>query len=88
MNCPVCDGETFVYDSRPKQDSTNRRRKCLSCGYKFTTVEIDRDFYKNLIKDKNQLFSDLSGDVKKVVEETVEQFKARLYGAYGLQNGG
>ena len=43
MNCPLCGGGTAVCDSRPEADSVNRRRRCLSCDYKFRTVEVDMD---------------------------------------------
>lgn len=43
MNCPVCEGATTVIDSRPEADCVNRRRRCLSCDYRFRTVEVDMD---------------------------------------------
>ncbi len=42
MKCPSCGNiETKVVDSRPTEDgaSIRRRRKCLSCEYRFTTYE-------------------------------------------------
>ena len=45
MTCPVCDGKTFVVDSRKYCDHVQRFRKCKECGYKFPTVEIDEDIY-------------------------------------------
>ena len=41
MTCPACDcPNTSVFDTRPvKKLSTQRRRKCISCGYRFTTHE-------------------------------------------------
>ena len=46
MLCPMCDGQTKVIDSRPDVDCVNRIRKCLECGFKFKTVEIDADYMK------------------------------------------
>lgn len=46
MTCPVCGGDTKVIDSRPSEDSVQRRRKCLECDYRFNTIEIDMDLYK------------------------------------------
>ena len=44
MTCPVCGGKTQVYDSRtPYGDEVWRRRQCVDCGYKFTTVEHEID---------------------------------------------
>ena len=45
MNCPTCGGQTCVYDSQALEDCVKRRRKCLSCGGRFSTVEIDMDMY-------------------------------------------
>lgn len=40
MNCPFCGHEdTKVTDSRPDVDGIRRRRECLECGRRFTTVE-------------------------------------------------
>lgn len=46
MNCPVCDGATKVTNSRPNPDTIRRRRVCLECGYRFTTIEMDEDMHK------------------------------------------
>lgn len=48
MNCPHCGGETHVVDSRPNEDSTRRRRECIECKHRFSTVEIDADYYETL----------------------------------------
>ena len=40
MNCPFCtEAETKVTDSRPEKDGIRRRRDCLACGRRFTTLE-------------------------------------------------
>ena len=41
INCPLCDGETTVYDkqNRRKDAFIWRRRECLKCGHRFTTHE-------------------------------------------------
>src|SRR2546422_11463571 len=40
MNCPFCSqAETKVTDSRPEEDGIRRRRECLACGRRFTTLE-------------------------------------------------
>ena len=40
MNCPFCtEAETKVTDSRPEKDGIRRRRECLACGRRFTTLE-------------------------------------------------
>lgn len=42
MRCAKCDGETKVIDSRPQAYGTGirRRRKCLECSSRFSTIEI------------------------------------------------
>lgn len=50
--CPLCGGKTKIIDSRPEEDAVNRRRKCLECGYRFLTVEIDKDLYERVFKEK------------------------------------
>lgn len=38
--CPTCNGRTAVVDSREGDDNTVvRRRRCLTCGLRFNTVE-------------------------------------------------
>ncbi|MDO8614758.1 MAG: transcriptional regulator NrdR [Dehalococcoidia bacterium] len=40
MNCPFCGAsDTRVADSRPGEDGIRRRRECLACGRRFTTLE-------------------------------------------------
>ena len=41
MNCAKCEGPTCVVDSRPKPHKVRRRRRCLSCGHRFTTHELE-----------------------------------------------
>ena len=56
MTCPKCYEKTRVIDSRTDEDSTERRRECAACGYRFSTIEIDRDLYERTVKqnDKRQ----------------------------------
>ena len=41
MDCPRCDRQTRVLESRRADDgaATRRRRECASCGHRFTTYE-------------------------------------------------
>lgn len=50
MKCPVCGGNTKVIDSRCEDDCVNRKRMCLECGYRFATIEVDRDLHDNIMK--------------------------------------
>jgi transcriptional repressor NrdR len=56
MTCPKCNGKTKVVDSRTDEDSTERRRECVECGCRFSTVEVDRDYFERMVKknDKRQ----------------------------------
>lgn len=56
MTCPKCNESTKVIDSRTDEDSTERRRECVVCGFRFSTVEIDRDLYERMVRqnDKRQ----------------------------------
>lgn len=48
MTCPMCNGDTKIVDSRKNIDNVVRYRKCRECSYRFSTVEIDEDFYSRL----------------------------------------
>ena len=48
MNCPKCAGKTKVVDSRTDCESVKRKRKCVSCGYEYITVELETDLAENL----------------------------------------
>lgn len=52
MNCPKCKSSKLdVIDSRemPKDNTRYRRRSCLVCGYRFSTIEtIDERKYKKM----------------------------------------
>lgn len=50
MTCPKCNNKTKVIDSMTDEDSTTRRRECMVCGYRFSTIEIDKDLYERLVK--------------------------------------
>lgn len=50
MTCPKCYEKTKVIDSTTDEDSTTRRRECMACGYRFSTIEIDKDLYERLVK--------------------------------------
>ena len=48
MICPKCGADTIVVDSRRSDANIKRRRKCLRCGNRFSTMEIDLDVYTAL----------------------------------------
>lgn len=40
MNCPKCDCDTNIVDSRRVEGTIRRRRECQCCGYRFSTKEV------------------------------------------------
>ena len=49
MNCPKCKARAYIIDTR--NGMTKRRRyKCDNCGERFTTYEISKDEYKELLR--------------------------------------
>lgn len=40
MKCPKCGGKTVVFDSRPRDGTIWRRRKCTDCGYRYSSYEM------------------------------------------------
>ena len=50
MTCPVCNAKTKILETRSDSESINRRRQCLRCGFRFSTVEMDKDLYKKISK--------------------------------------
>ncbi len=53
MNCPICNKDTRVVDTRLSSDGIGirRRRECLSCAHRFSTMEevelLDLTIIKN-----------------------------------------
>lgn len=49
MQCPKCGSNiTSCIDSRPKENGVYRRRKCLDCGYRYSSWEIKEEELKQL----------------------------------------
>jgi len=47
--CPVCRSSTSVVtDTRPWHASIKRRRKCVGCGHRWTTIELPADLAERL----------------------------------------
>lgn len=44
MICPKCKSDQLhCVDSRPAPESVRRRRECLECGHRFSTIEIPEE---------------------------------------------
>lgn len=67
MKCPACNHpDSQVTDSRPVRDEIRRRRKCKSCGFRWTTHELmtteadlARQAFNHLKQDMIELVNNL-----------------------------
>jgi DNA-directed RNA polymerase subunit M/transcription elongation factor TFIIS len=51
--CPKCSElSVFIIDSRKTKDGIRRRKKCESCGYRYTTREILDKTYQQLVESQ------------------------------------
>lgn len=48
VQCPQCNGESKVIDSRDGETARRRRRECLRCRNRYSTYEIHADEYDRL----------------------------------------
>lgn len=77
MTCPKCGGKTKINDSRHNDDdSVKRRRECLECGYRFSTVEIDADLYERM---EGKAVVEVI-ETKKIPENCTTCLYGRVYG--------
>ena len=76
MTCAVCGGKTKVIDSRTIEDSKHRRRKCVECNYRFSTVEIDADYYEELKPtNKREILNRLDDCCKEFIAQAQKALK-------------
>lgn len=46
MNCPVCNSERLSSSGAEKKpDFTRRYLRCKGCGYSYTTIEVEEDYF-------------------------------------------
>lgn len=73
MTCPFCNGRTHVIDSRHTEDSKFRRRECLDCKHRFSTYEIDADYYETLKPiDKKKVQKELQDGYETISKKLFE----------------
>ena len=53
--CPNCGGKVAVYDSRVSKHGQRRGRKCLKCGFRYSTVEVMIAEYNDKMKQMEDL---------------------------------
>ena len=60
MLCPSCDCNTTVTDTRKYYDKelgfyyVERKRKCVNCGERFSSIEVNRDIWSTYVTLENQ----------------------------------
>ena len=77
LDCTLCMGDNRVVDSRPSPDPAIvkwRRRQCLACGERYTTVEITDSYYAQLVGLQRRYMLD------KRIKEGLQD--ARAYGSH------
>ncbi len=50
MTCPVCGEKTIVQNTAHDCECIYRRRKCIACGYLFTTTEQESNDTEILLR--------------------------------------
>lgn len=73
MNCPKCGEHRLIscIDSRGRNGSIYRRRKCLICDTRWSTFEISFDEY-NKLKEKEAVLAKVHekiGDISDFIED-------------------
>lgn len=49
--CPVCDSNQIgVFNSRTESGYLHRRRKCMSCGFRYSTYELSEFDIEKIIE--------------------------------------
>lgn len=72
--CPMCGkAQSEVIDTRDKPYGTYRRRRCVQCGYRFNSIEIQENELEELLEKKH-------GDVAKVILKFSDLRGSRLAG--------
>lgn len=66
--CPKCVGESQVIDSRPTPKAIRRRRKCINCRFRWTTLEVTEGAL--LLEASTKRFARF----KKELNELIERF--------------
>lgn len=55
MKCPMCGSDNITtVDSRSDHDSIVRRKKCLDCNHRWSTIEIDKDQWYSALQIKEE----------------------------------
>src|SRR5215831_17595800 len=74
MTCPECRGKTSVTETRESPRGVRRRRRCRSCGYRFTTFECA---VVQIVTQRATLTADIP-DATEIAREVVGELEDRL----------
>ena len=75
MNCPLCGGESRVVDTRVEQGIVKRRRICSWWEKRFSTVEIEKTKYEEMLATDIHEISRKTTDYIDSVMRTLKRFK-------------
>lgn len=68
MNCEKCgDPDTIVTDSRKVAGTVRRRRECVVCGHRYTTVELSQQ-----VVAEKLLQATRAEDIREVMVDRIE----------------
>lgn len=77
VQCPRCNGESKVIDSRDGETARRRRRECLRCKNRYSTYEIHAEEY-----DKLQMVKIDAGQIDAAIT-ALQAIKAQYGGSNG-----
>ena len=73
MLCIKCKRDTKVAESRPRNQTTWRRRKCISCDTQFRTIEIlERQLKPRITKPMPS--TEVEPDFDEMTDEEIEAY--------------
>lgn len=75
--CPTCKGVSRVVDSRVTGNSIRRRRRCESCGERWSTYEVDSGVVAAL-NDVEQHITAIAA-MAPTVSTAIEDYEVRRY---------
>lgn len=88
MTCPVCNsGRTSTTDSRKTGHGIRRRRQCLDCGLRFSTMEIEMENYLQLQRIMESE-TENNSQLQQIMEREMENYRQLQQIVKGNQKGG
>lgn len=72
MKCPKCFTESRVVNSRETVRFLRRRRECLKCKHRWSTIEKDEDLENSKSSDLKHVATSLAKRLKHLEGEVIE----------------